>query len=67
MYRWLDGIKGHCKSRGLYFIPWKRKQNSSIETGIFVHHKNTAVKRVEFVSDRLSYIVLGRRLCKIVV
>ena len=31
-------------------------------TGIFVHRRIvSAVKRVEFVSDRLSYIVLGGR------
>jgi hypothetical protein len=47
---------------------WKRKQKSSIETGVFIHHKIvSAVKRVEFVGDRMSYIVPGGRLYKIFV
>ena len=37
-------------------------------TGFFVHQRiASAVKRVEFVSDRLSYIVLRGRLCNIIV
>ena len=36
--------------------------------GFFAHHRIvSAVKRVEFVSDRLSYIVLRGRWCDIVV
>ena len=37
-------------------------------TGFFVHQRTaSAVKRVEFVSDRLSYIVLRGRWCNIIV
>jgi hypothetical protein len=35
--------------------------------GIFVDHREiSAVKRVEFVSDRMTYIVLRGRWCKII-
>jgi hypothetical protein len=37
-------------------------------TGFFVHHSIvSAVKRVEFVSDKVSYIVLRGRWCNIIV
>ena len=37
-------------------------------TGFFVHHRIVpAVKRVEIVSDRISYVVLRGRWCNIIV
>jgi len=47
-----------------------RKENENHQFGnrIFVNHRIVlAVKRVEFVSDRVSYIVLRGRCCNIVV
>jgi len=39
-----------------------------LETVFFVHHRiASAVKRVEFVSSRVSYVVLRGRWCNIVV
>ena len=39
-----------------------------MEAGLSVHHRLlSAVKRVEFVSDRVSYIVLRGRWCNIIV
>ena len=61
------GQRGHSKSRGLWFLR-ERKWKSSIGNRFFVHHRIvSAVKRVEFVSDRLSYTVLRGRWRNIIV
>ena len=70
MYRGLGETKvGHCKSRELFFFCVGRKRNSS--TGglfFFVHHRIVpALKRVEFVSDRMSSVVLRGRWCNIII
>ena len=53
------GQKGHGKRRGLYLFLWTRKRKSSNGNKIFVHHRIVSpVKRVEFVGDSISYIVL---------
>ena len=62
------GQRGHRKSRGLYFFLWKRKRKSSIGNRAFVHHRTvSAVKTVEFFSDRVSYVVLRGYWCNVIV
>jgi hypothetical protein len=51
-----------------YIFVWKRKRKSSTGNIFFVHHRTvSAVKRVEFIGGRMSYIVLRGHWCNIVV
>jgi len=46
----------------------ERKRKSSSGKRIFVHHRIvSAVKRVQFVSDRMSYTVLRGCWCNVIV
>ena len=62
---------GHGKSRGLWFFFCMKRRTNNHQMGkgvFFLHHRIvSAVKRVEFVSDRMSYTVLRARWCNIVV
>jgi hypothetical protein len=56
---------GGTEPAGKYsFFCGKVNENRELSTGIFVHKRiMSAVKRVEFVSDRMSYIILrGMRI-----
>jgi exonuclease III len=56
------------RAKDYIFFYGKGKKNGQLGTGIFVHHRTvSAVKRVTFVSGRMSYIVLRGRWCDIII
>ena len=56
------GKERHCKSRVLQNFYGKVNENYQRRTGLFVHDRiASAVKAVEFVSDRMPYIFLRGR------
>ena len=62
------GQRGHIKSKGFYFFYGKGNRNHQLGTGFFVHHRTEpAVKRAEFITDRMSYVVLIGHWCKSIV
>ena len=64
--RWDTG--GRVRAGDYNFFYGEGNGNHQLETGFFEHHRVvSAVKRVEYVSDRVSYIVLGGRWCNIIV
>ena len=59
---------GTVRTEEYTFFLWKRKRKSSIGNRTFVHHRIVAaIKTVEFVSDRSSYIVLRGRWYNIII
>jgi hypothetical protein len=61
--------RGGTEPAGQYtFFYGKGNQNHELGIGFFIHKIITlAVKRVEFVSDRMSYIILRGRWCDIII
>jgi len=54
--------RGHCECRELYFVNRKVNENLQLGTECSVNHRLlSAVKPAQFVSDRMSYIVLRGR------
>ena len=64
--RWHKGCT--IKMGDYNFFYGKRNKNHQLGTRFFVHHRIVStIKREEFVSDRVSYIVLRGHWCNIIV
>jgi hypothetical protein len=62
------GRGGISNSRQLYIFLWKGNVSHLLGTGFFIHNRIiSAVIRMEFVSDRMSYITFKDRWCDIIV
>jgi hypothetical protein len=64
--RWEKG--GTERAEDYTFFYGQGNGDHQLGTGFFVHKRIiSAVRRVEFISDKMSYIILRRRWCNIVV
>jgi exonuclease III len=68
VYRGSDGRRGALNGQRIVHIYGEGGEDLQLGTGFFVHKRIiSAVRRVEFISDRMSYIILRGRWCNIIV
>jgi hypothetical protein len=68
VYRGLGGANWTLEEHGTKHFLGKRYECNQLATVFYVHHRIlSAVKRVEFLSDRMPYVVLRSRWCNIIV
>ena len=64
--RWDKG--GTVRAEDYNFFYGNGYEYHQLGTEFFVHHRTVSVvKRVQFVSDRMTYIILRGRWCNIIV
>jgi hypothetical protein len=65
----VEEVRWDRTNRQIYIFLWKAEWESWIGYRFFFVHKGIilAIKRVEFVSDRISYIILRGHCCKSIV
>jgi hypothetical protein len=67
MYRRSDGKRGALRAEDYTFFYGQGNGDHQFGTGFSAHKRiASAVRRVEFISDRMSYIILRGRWCNTV-
>jgi hypothetical protein len=60
--------EGTVREADYTFFSGKENENHQLGTEFFVHQRIVpAIKKVQFISDRMSYTVLSGRWCNIIV